>query len=154
MGIRRHRFTPMGRPLRGDRINFLIAAIRKNLSPDLLHEDDRYHDGSGVGTAGHCYVASEVLYHMLGGKKSGLKPCNGRLWDMQEADDLVACATSGIQHWWLEDEDGNVIDPTADQFPDGFPYEVGRGRGFLTAKPSKRAKILMQRVREWIASKP
>lgn len=122
----------MGRPVRRD-IGSLIAAIRENLTPDLLHEDDRYH-GSGIGTAGHCYIASEALYHMLGGKGSGLKPCNGRLGD--------------TQHWWLEDGDGNVIDPTADQFPDGFPYESGRGRGFLTAKPSKRARILMERITE------
>lgn len=133
----------MERSLKHD-VDSLITAIRDNLTPDLLHENDRYH-GSGIGTAGHCYIASEALYHMLGGKESGLKPCNGRLWDIQDMGN-IACATSGIQHWWLEDEDGNIIDATADQFPDGFPYESGRGRGFLTAKPSKRARILMERI--------
>jgi hypothetical protein len=34
------------------------------------------------------------------------------------------CSSWGPQpHWWCEDKDGNVIDPTKDQFP-------SQGRGF------------------------
>jgi len=120
-----------------DTISFLVKTIRENLTPDLLRGKYR----SGVGVAGHCYVAAETLYHMLGGKASGLKPHNGRLGD--------------VQHWWLEDSNGIIIDPTADQFPNGFPYGLGRGRCFLTAKPSRRASILMERVvSNWISQKP
>jgi len=112
-------------------ITRLITLIRDNLTEDLLK--DEYKKVSRVNKyVGHCYIASEVLYHILGGKDSGLRPIHGRLGD--------------ISHWWLEDENGRVIDLTADQFPEGFPYEQGRGSGFLTKDPSKRARILIDRV--------
>ena len=114
-----------------NRLLSLLVSIRSNLTADLLKGEHKASaDVNPV--AGHCYVASETLYHLLEGKESGLKPCSGKV--------------SGKTHWWLEDETGEVLDPTADQFPDGFPYQTGRGRGFLTSAPSKRAQTLIDRV--------
>ncbi len=57
----------------------------------------------------------------------------------------------GIVHWWLEyKKSGKKIDVTFDQyFSVGKvpPYEKGRGSGFLTKEPSKRAKIVMDKMK-------
>lgn len=103
----------------------LVKLIQESLTPDLLKPKYR----NGVNRyAGHCYVASETLYHLMGGKESGLKPFG--LGD----------------HWWLQDGSDQIIDITSAQFDYKFPYYLGRHRSFLTRTPSKRAKILMERI--------
>ena len=78
---------------------------------------------------GQCYPASEAVYHLLGGKKAGLTP------------------VVGPNHWWLKTKTGEIIDVTKDQFPEGYPYyHDGRGCGFLTKKPSKRAQRIIETV--------
>lgn len=87
---------------------------------------------------GNCYVACEALYHLLGGKDAGYKPMNMR--------------HEGDSHWFLLKESRNayafntVIDPTASQFKNKPNYTKAVGRGFLTKKPSKRAKALMKKL--------
>src|SRR5581483_10235697 len=111
------------------RYSSLVESIRENLTSDLLKPGIE----SGANPLqGHCYVASEAYYHMMGGAASGLKPKRMRI-----GNDV---------HWWLEDKDGNVIDITHDQFPTPVPYDQGRGGGFLTSQPSKRAQILIDRL--------
>jgi hypothetical protein len=48
-------------------------------------------------------------------------------------------------HWYLVSPDGYVWDVTALQFETLPDYDAGRGRGFLTRYPSKRAQILIDR---------
>ncbi len=83
---------------------------------------------------GNCYVTCEALYHLLGGKAAGYKPMTVR--------------HEGDVHWYLMIEPFPdvfvTLDPTAAQFKTPPPYELGRGRGFLTKKPSKRARELMR----------
>lgn len=79
-----------------------------------------------------CYVASEAIYHLVGGKKAGLKP-------MQKMHE-------GVSHWWLETIKGVVVDVTVDQFKTIPEYSNGCGRGFLTKKPSKKASKLIAEV--------
>lgn len=93
---------------------------------------------------GNCYVTCEALYHLLGGAVSGWVPHTVR--------------HEGDVHWYLVkrhvyDVGGRyqpgrytevVLDPTAQQFSTPPPYHLGRGRGFLTKKPSKRAAALMK----------
>jgi hypothetical protein len=87
---------------------------------------------------GNCYVTCEALYHLLGGKEAGYTPHTIR--------------HEGSIHWYLvrelkitaELETFFVIDPTAFQFKTIPDYLKGRGRGFLTKKPSKRAQKLIQ----------
>jgi hypothetical protein len=75
----------------------------------------------GNDPTGKCYVASEVLYYLCGGKESGFKPVQGS-W-------------KGYSHWWLEHkETGEIVDLTAGQFDFKWPYENGRGRGFQSVK--------------------
>ena len=109
---------------------WLTQRLRSSLTPDLLHRKYR-NQTSPVG--GHCYIVSEALYHLLGGKYSGLKPMH-----------LIH---EGKSHWYLQDKvTEDILDITADQFTTPVPYEQGRGKGFLTRNPSKRALRLIQAV--------
>ena len=78
--------------------------------------------------AGHCYVASETLYHLV----PGMKPMH--------------INHEGASHWFLIDADGDVHDLTASQFRTPVPYGDAIGKGFLTRKPSKRARLHMETV--------
>lgn len=78
---------------------------------------------------GNCYVTVEALYHLLGGKRSGFVPHTLR--------------HEGDVHWYLAGN-GMVLDPTVMQFKTKPDYSLGRGRGFLTKKPSRRARDMMK----------
>jgi hypothetical protein len=77
---------------------------------------------------GNCYVASEALYHLLGGKAAGWTPMTMR--------------HEGDTHWFLRHESGTIVDPTAGQFQEPPDYARARGCGFLTREPSRRADEL------------
>jgi len=83
-------------------------------------------------TRGNCYVTSEALYHLLGGKEAGWTPMNLR--------------HEGDSHWFLRHSSGLMLDPTSPQFATPPDYSKARGRGFLTRRPSKRAQQLMARL--------
>jgi len=87
--------------------------------------------GSPNPVAGHCYVASEVLYHLWGGKAAG--------WKSMHVNH------EGVSHWYLMNQT-EIIDPTASQFATPVDYSKGKGKGFLTALPSKRAMYVIRRV--------
>lgn len=100
-------------------------------SDDLRHPEYR---GNPNPFAGHCYVASEALYH-IAGKAAGFTPHYGRV--------------GTVTHWWLENVNGSRFDPTWSQFDlDTLRalYAAGRGCGFLTSEPSKRARTLIRRT--------
>lgn len=79
---------------------------------------------------GNCYVTCEALYHLLGGKRAGWTPMSVR--------------HEGDVHWFLRHASGVILDPTRRQFRDVPPYKSARGRGFLTKRPSRRARALMR----------
>lgn len=80
---------------------------------------------------GHCYVASEAIYHIAKNEGIELKPMF--VWH------------ENCSHWYLLYSD-KVIDPTSQQFTSLVNYGAGRGKGFLTKGPSKRAKAMIARV--------
>jgi hypothetical protein len=96
----------------------LARAVRAGLTPDLLKPEYR---GSKRPFAGHCYVATEAYYHLVGGKAAGLTRFHIKHED--------------ASHWWLLDLRGRVIDLTAEQFKTPVPYERGRRRAFLPPTP-------------------
>jgi len=108
----------------------LVAATTESLDNSLRKPQYR---SSPNPLAGHCYVASEALWHMMGGHESGWVPQNVK--------------HEGDQHWYLRhSKTGQILDPTASQFRTPVPYHQGRGRGFLTKQPSKRAQEVINRV--------
>ena len=89
--------------------------------------------GSPNPWAGHCYVASEYVYHLFGGTAGPWKPMFLRV--------------GPTPHWFLQHkETGKRLDVTAGQFGSVLPYSEARGKGFLTSRPSKRARELANRI--------
>lgn len=109
----------------------LADRIRANLSDDLRRAPWR---GSTCPVAGHCYVASEAAFHVLGGRGGGWKP--------------ETVTHEGAVHWYLRHATGQVLDVTAAQFTAPPDYTQGRGRAFLTRRPSRRARELLHRIGE------
>jgi len=73
------------------------------------------------------------MWHLLGGSRSGWRPFSGRV--------------GRGSHWWLVGPGGAVADVTARQFSQPLDYSAGRARGFLTARPSARARAIIRAVR-------
>lgn len=106
----------------------LIDLIVSQLTDDLRRAP---YKGDPNPLTGHCYVASEALLYLLGSDE--WKPCN--------------ISHEGSPHWYLKNKTtGKILDPTAGQFKTPVPYELGKGKGFLTKEPSKRAKELLRRL--------
>lgn len=78
--------------------------------------------------AGLCYVLAEAFVHMHPQFKLTPQVARHR----------------GRTHWWLKTEDGKIVDLTSEQFDKPFPYHLGKGCGFLTKLPSKRARAIME----------
>lgn len=115
-------------------ISEIKAAIQAALTPDLLKPKwKRIAAEKGTPYCGHCYHAAEALYWILGRGSSGYKPHYVK--------------HEGETHWYLMSANGEVLDPTAEQFDNTPPYSQGRGCGFLTDMPSKRALKVIQRIR-------
>lgn len=118
-------------------IRHIIVLKQQSMEDDLLSPAWRGRvKWTDSPLKGHCYVAAEAYYH-LQGKRDGFKP-------------QVVRIDAETTHWYLKNADGKIIDPTAGQFLKPPPYEKGRGCGFLTKKPSKRARKLMRIVRQWM----
>ena len=119
-----------------------IEAVRWALTDNLLKPEWRRLHKRSVGRchamAGHCYVASEALYHLLGGKAAGLKPMTIKMGPVMR----IGLFT----HWYLVTNYGSILDPTGDQFASPAPYHLGKGRGFLPRHPSARAQAVIDRV--------
>lgn len=93
--------------------------------------------------AGHCYVASEVLFHLTGGYDR---------WYVCRAEVGIHTALGylPVTHWYLEDrETGDYVDVTGKQFT-GFDVDIAARRaagtrtGFMTKEPSKRAQTILR----------
>lgn len=111
----------------------LVRAVQEALSPELLKPGFAGQHPH----AGHCYVASEALYHALGGPASPWRPARAR-------------DERGVTHWWLQDAQGGILDATAGQYLECGrkpPYASGRRGGFLTRRPSRRTTALLRRVK-------
>lgn len=116
----------------------LLQAVQNALTDDLLTPYWRENRSNPPRpTEGHCYVAAEALYGLLGGPSSGWKPV---CLSAKDAPDFGP-------HWWLEHRKFGRLDPTSPQYEHTPPYELGRGKGFLTSKPSRRAQLVIDRVK-------
>ena len=117
-----------------DEIGRLILVIQKHLDKRLLHKNFIFNPANP--TYGFCYVASECFYHLYG-KEHGYFP----VWGKDE---------NSITHWWLENSDRQIADPTGAQYlsigklP---PYDRGTKGAFLTKQPSKRCQILIDTIK-------
>ena len=125
----------------------LIKDIKEHLTPDLLKPRYREENKAGNPMYGHCYIATEALYYLIRSEKydlydeySGFKPRCGK-------------EPNGDTHWWLQTRDGDIIDPTKEQFDilkRPAPYYNSRFTAFMYTgeadKPSNRTKELIGRI--------
>lgn len=86
---------------------------------------------------GNCYVATEALWHILGGRHSGWKVMRMKVSTERGPD----------THWFLW-RGGLILDPSRRQFKYLPQYQLARRSAFLTRRPSQRARALM-RVLTW-----
>lgn len=113
----------------------IISDIQSVLSDDLLKPSYRKLQNRHV-TTGHCYAASEALYHLTGGRD---------IWHS-----CVGKDENGGTHWWLEHKkSGYILDVTSEQFTcfgKEPPYSNSKKCAFLTSGPSNRAKEIIKRL--------
>lgn len=117
----------------------IMQAILDSLDDDLLKPQQRREKARKrlAGqlphpTFAHDYVASEALFHLLGGKKEGYRAMHAH--------------HERVSHWWIRDAHGNDLDLTAAQFKMPVNYRAAKATGFRTAIPSKMASRLMERA--------
>ena len=117
-------------------------------------------------TFGLCFDIATLVQHMAGGKKySGLKKMRLKKFKYMDPetskrfDDDVSDTT----HWYLQDKEGTVVDPTGEQFTFGVepPYEQGRSgdfgkphfgdssRMYIETVPSKTVLKFAKLFKEW-----
>tara|TARA_B100000700_G_scaffold69353_2_gene76900 strand:+ start:15677 stop:16081 length:405 start_codon:yes stop_codon:yes gene_type:complete len=124
------------------KVKSYIKLIQDSLTDELLKPEYRKLENRHQ-TTGHCYIAAEALYHLLGGKEK-VSSYTGR-----DSDNGT--------HWWLVDKQTKEIyDPTAEQYyheNENPPYENGKACGFLTRQPSKRCQTILDKVNEKLKRK-
>lgn len=117
-----------------DHLADVVLSIQDALTDDLRRPKYR---GNPNRLAGHCYIASEAAYHLLGGSATWIPT-----FIRHESE----------PHWYLrsrfkDGRPGNIyLDITEDQFSTPVPHRDGKGKGFLTRLPSNRARILIARA--------
>jgi hypothetical protein len=105
---------------------------------DVLTDDLRRAPwkGSPDPLAGHCYVVAEALYH--------------RALDLGYEAKPYFIRHEGAPHWFVRvnhpDLGWYTFDPTQSQFATPVPHEQAKGKGFLTKEPSRRARVVMERM--------
>ena len=108
---------------------------------------------------GLCFDAATLMQHMSGGKHhSGLTKKRAR-------KSPLGPAVPGEEstHWWLEDEAGDVLDPTAGQFTFGaeppydkrekgdigFPYFKKGGTNYSELVPPRKVVEFAEAFKQW-----
>lgn len=91
-----------------------------------------------------CYIASEYIFHKLGGIYSKFRP--------------KYTYVKNKTHWYLEDDKSTIIDTTWDQFNFDLTsyYKRGKKAGFLTGytKPSLKTKFFTKICDKYILENP
>jgi hypothetical protein len=117
-----------------------MEALKQRIRNTVQGRDDLLNEEPVTDhpLAGHCYVASEALFHLTGGYEK---------WYVERTSVLVD--GEWITHWYLRDRNElHVVDLTAEQFGDRkIPYGAGTRTGFLTQNPSKRAQKVIDTVK-------
>lgn len=116
------------------RLNQLIKFAQDAVTPDLVRPKYRskIEEEGAHPLTGACYIVCEAIWHIQGERRSGLKPHYVKV--------------DGDNHFYLVDDKGKVIDPTAAQFGKKPDYSEGKAFGFMTVEPSARARKLMKRI--------
>lgn len=106
--------------------------------------------------AGHCYIACEVVYHLAGGRESGLvahyisNEDGSTHWYLVMRRLHVYNPTDSYgKSYWLNGAD-EIIDPTVEQFDSTPNYSIGVGCGFCDKKMTRRAQKLAEALDSFV----
>ena len=109
------------------------VAVSQQIISYLSHNDTLRKSefkGSDDPLGGHCYVATEALYHYLGAEESSWTPHYVK--------------HEGTTHWFLKHtQTEEIIDLTVTQFTTKPPYDEGTGCGFQNT-PSQRCITVLK----------
>jgi len=128
-------------------ISNIENGIVKFLSRDLLDAKwSKIPVANDATTHGHCWVAAEAAYHILGGK--------GKDWEHRTLNNKgwPEGLDAGETHHFIQNKKtGEIIDPTRSQFgnvsiPYGNSIFGGAFMGKTAENPSIRAKALLHRI--------
>jgi hypothetical protein len=133
-------------------IDEIVHAVRASLTDDLLDPKWRRIRSKldfVTPETGHCFVAAQTVYWLLGGSDAGWKGC------VMTPDPARPKDT----HWFVRNiHTGEIIDPTSSQFRQKLDYATGRGCGFSTRAgdkpkpgPCKRTLVALDRVQALLA---
>lgn len=115
----------------------LIQKIQRVIEtrPQLLKEPYRSKVQKGAHPhTGHCYVASQALYSLLGAKKAGYSP--------------LCMQHEGGSHWAiLREKDGAILDPTVAQFKAIPDYSKGVRKGYCHPKQKDKSGCFLPDAR-------
>jgi len=107
---------------------------------------DAFSRKSPSTLAGYCYNVSEAYYHGVTAEVRGqLTP---KQLEFVVDDDRFDTQIS-VSHWFLERDDGVIIDLTAEQFDfidESVPYDDATGRGFVPPSPAGDTQRLLDMV--------
>ena len=109
--------------------------IVKNLTIDLLPKK-WITENLQNPRFGHCHNAAGCLY---------------KIFSSNSVHMYRALDKANIWHWWVQDKDGNIIDPTADQYKlreVKILYKKGEKASLLGFDYKKRVNTLLSRVRD------
>lgn len=113
-----------------------LALQLQHHAPRVLETpNDPFSRTSPSVLEGHCYNISEAHYHGVDADvRERLTPKQVEI----VVDDLRFDGAISVSHWFLERDDGVVIDLTAEQFDfidESVPYSETSGRGFVPPSP-------------------
>jgi hypothetical protein len=115
----------------------LIRKIQRVIEtrPQLLKEPYRTRVKQGAHPhTGHCYVASQALYSLLGAKGGGYSP--------------LCMQHEGGSHWAiLREKDGAILDPTVAQFKTTPDYSKGVRKGYCHPKQKDKSGCFLPDAR-------
>lgn len=123
--------------------NHLAATIRDRVDDVLGRPDTTWADIVPTYQAGLCWVCSQAYYFGCNeAEQTTLTPKQVEI----EIEHPLFIGT--VSHWFLEADDGTILDLTKEQFDVmcvDVPYDNARGRGFggSTAGPTNDAKELL-----------
>lgn len=113
----------------------IFELVRAELRPEFIPPE--YRNLISSEYCGHCHHATVAMYNLLGGKETGYK--------IGKAIDELQ-----IKHYWLLSPNGEIIDPTAEQYTDlnrPLPYANSIKRG-ISYRKTKYAKEIIASVQQ------
>ena len=137
----------MSREERKRRMPSYLATEIRQVVPDVIHPTSEWAWESDSELAGHCYVASEAFYHATGEQHQA------QLTPQVVSFDVVDQRghTHTVSHWYLEADNGQIIDLTEDQFDAverSIPRDEAVGKGFVPPSPCNDTQRVLHKIEE------